>query len=66
MELLDQLLESIDQLPTIPAVAIKISQLIAAGENTAGELEAMIKQDDGLASTVLRVANSARQRLSSK
>ncbi len=60
MALLNELLDAVDQLPSVPAVAVQLSAMIAEGENNAADIENLIRQDDGLAATILRVANSAR------
>ena len=56
---LDQLVEEIDQLQPLPAVATRIIQLGEDHHFSAHELAAVIAADQALTSRILRLANSA-------
>ncbi len=54
---LERILQS-DRLPTIPAVAVRVIELVQRPDVSLDELGAMIERDPALAARVLRMANS--------
>ena len=54
-----QLVQEVSQLFTLPDVAIRLNELIAAADSSTGDLVEVVQLDPGLAAAVLKLANSA-------
>ena len=54
-----QLVQEVSQLFTLPDVAIRLNELIAAPDSSTGDLVEVVQLDPGLAAAVLKLANSA-------
>jgi len=59
MSFADQIIQHADKLPTLPTAVMKLSQLIADQQSSAGDFEKVIKPDPALTANLLRIANSA-------
>ncbi len=59
MQDLKALVKRIDQLPTLPAIATRIMQIVEDPDSSAKDLERIISNDVSLASRILRLVNSA-------
>jgi len=55
----DKILESIDELPPMPQVVAKTQALLADSTSDAKKIAEVIETDQGIASKVLKIANSA-------
>ena len=56
---IENFVNSIDQLPTLPGIAIKLMEAVQADEPNIDEIGAIISTDPPLSARVLRVANSS-------
>ena len=56
---LEQVLGSISDIPTLPAILAKLTQLIADPATTASDISDVLSRDPGLSAKVLRIVNSA-------
>jgi HD-like signal output (HDOD) protein len=54
-----RIVENLKQLPSLPAVATKLMQIVNSPESSADDAAALIERDPALTSTVIRMANSA-------
>ena len=54
-----QRLNSINDLPTLPEIAIKVQQIIYSDEGDAGKVAKLVQQDPSLTATILQLANSS-------
>lgn len=59
MQDLKTLVKRIDRLPTLPAIATRIMQIVEDPHSSAKDLERIISNDVSLASRILRLVNSA-------
>jgi putative nucleotidyltransferase with HDIG domain len=55
----EQLVEKLDQLPTLPAIIYELSQLINDPMSSTAEVEKLMSNDQSLTTKVLKLANSA-------
>jgi HD-like signal output (HDOD) protein len=55
----NQLLDKLDQLPTLPAIIYELSQLINDPMSSTAEVEKLMSKDQSLTAKVLKLANSA-------
>jgi putative nucleotidyltransferase with HDIG domain len=62
----DKILKSVKELPPMPQVVIKTQELIADSNADAKEISSIIETDQGIATKVLKVANSSYYGLSGK
>ena len=62
----DKILKSIDELPPMPQVVAKTRSLLADSTSDAKKIAGVIETDQGIASKVLKIANSAYYGLSGK
>ncbi len=62
----DKILKSVVELPPMPQVVIKIQEIIADENANAKKISAIIETDQGIATKVLKVANSSYYGLSGK
>jgi len=62
----DKIFKSVVELPPMPQVVIKIQEIIADGNANAKKIAAIIETDQGIATKVLKVANSSYYGLSGK
>jgi putative nucleotidyltransferase with HDIG domain len=54
-----KVVESIDQLPSLPAIVTKLIQVVNSPESSADDAAKLIEKDPGLTSKMIRLANSA-------
>jgi len=54
-----KVVESIDQLPSLPAIVTKLIQVVNSAESSADDAAKLIEKDPGLTSKMIRLANSA-------
>jgi putative nucleotidyltransferase with HDIG domain len=54
-----KVIESIDQLPSLPAIVTKLIQVVNSPESSADDAAKLIEKDPGLTSKMIRLANSA-------
>ena len=54
-----KVIESIDQLPALPAIVAKLIQIVNSPESSADDASRLIEKDPGLTSKMIRLANSA-------
>ena len=59
MPTIDTLLERINDLPTLPAVAIELTAMLDEPETRIKDVEAIVKQDLSLSAKILKLVNSA-------
>lgn len=55
---IEEIIEHVDELVTLPGVFIRINEMIESQESTAQEIASVLSQDPGLTIRLLRVANS--------
>lgn len=56
---LQEIVQKVEQLPQLPQVALRVSQLLEERETNAGKLAELIRLDPSFTSQVLRLCNSA-------
>ena len=56
---INRLLSSVDQLPTLPVIYTKISELLRAPDSTVQKVSEVIAEDQAMAAKVLRMVNSS-------
>ena len=66
ISLKDQILKSVKELPPMPQVVVKTKELMAGSNADAGKIASIIETDQGIATKVLKVANSSYYGLSGK
>ncbi len=57
--MIDKILRSIEQLPAIPAIVMKISEMLRDEDYSVNALTGLIKYDQAIAANVLKMSNSA-------
>jgi putative nucleotidyltransferase with HDIG domain len=57
-----ELLEAVDALPPLPAIAVRVMQVAHDPRSSAADLAIVVQADPGLSARVLRIANSAAYR----
>jgi HD-like signal output (HDOD) protein len=55
---IDEIIEQVDDIVSLPGVFIRINEMIEAQESTASEIGSVLSQDPGLTARLLRIANS--------
>ncbi len=63
---IDKIIESIEEIPSLPTATLKIMNLTDSETSSAGDLAKIINMDQGLTVKVLRLTNSAFYGLSTK
>ncbi len=56
---INRMLASVDQLPTLPTIYTKLSELLRAPDSTVQKVSQVIAEDQAMAAKVLRLVNSA-------
>jgi putative nucleotidyltransferase with HDIG domain len=56
---IQSIIEAVDDLPSLPHVAVKVMQLTEDPDSTAEQINNVLNQDQGITARVLRLANSA-------
>ena len=62
----EQAVSAMDSLPPLPAIALRVVQVVQDPNSSAGELATVVSADPGLSAQFLRVANSAAYRRSNE
>ena len=55
---IEEIIEQVDELVTLPGVFIRVNEMIESQQSTAQEIASVLSQDPGLTVRLLRVANS--------
>ena len=58
-DLPDEIVMQVSSFPSMPRAGIKLRELLSQEEVSLDEIEAILRHDPGLATNVLRLANSA-------